>query len=188
MRPMDWAGMADLIDKVGGTLIALAAVAVTALTVYISYRERTKAIREHLYEQRVKGAIELAALAGRVIPVVWESRRLVDVDDKLEEVIVKLWMAQLKWSAVLSERAVKAAVTFIRSVGEDMDAPRNAMERAYRDLMIALRDDIGADRLGAETLRLIGDRGRTAAGDSWYPLGEPEPGESRSPQAPSQRS
>jgi hypothetical protein len=165
----------------GGLLVGAGGVLVAGITVWLSYRERTKELRQRLYDKRVDAALAVAAAAFKAYDEVLDAAEFSwAVHDDDGELWGKAWKAinglraeAEQWSIVLDEPSNEALAGLARSAwrvsgypGPNFEPPNTSNERVtavtadYKEVVRALRQMLGVERLSEETLRLLEGRDR----------------------------
>jgi hypothetical protein len=181
MAVFDW--IAGVLRDSGQTLVGLGGLGIAALTVWLGHRERTKELRQRLFDARVDASIEIAAAAQALLDAamddgeaaqesVPESGVWGDAFRRSFEASLKLRERTLRYSVVVERRhdespvEVRERATRVTGYpypwGSDPDVSPDAvadMRASYEALIRALREMLGVDALTAETLRLLGKTG-----------------------------
>jgi hypothetical protein len=172
----DW--VATVLRDSGATLIGIGGLLVATITLWLSYRERTKEMRQSLFDRRVDASIALAksAFAAKhtamaTVYVVLLNDAKPQPDDAWESARSdrkKFFYLGERWSVILSAEAATAMEGLVGAIGvvvgssggtDPPDASSTAvaaMDGAYQHFITALRRMIGVDRLSAETLAVLG--------------------------------
>jgi hypothetical protein len=172
-------------------ILGAGGLAVAALGLVLSHRERTKGLREHIYQRQVEACLDLYEASARLY-VAMESAWVREADAKSRGRAVdrkRFWQdaweasralspVDARWSPILPEAVIRSFLEFAAAVGFVMGSDPQlglspegygeepydeaefavATHTAFDKLAWAIRDHIGAEQLGADTLRLVGTR------------------------------
>lgn len=182
---MDLGGVADgfamLLRDGGQTLVGLGGLAVAGLTVWLGHRERTKELRQRLFDARVQASESIAAAAWKLYDATIDDAETIEYGSGPS---TQMWgegwarsfrgalafREQVKRFDVLLDANTTEALSKFEAAasrvsgypypwGNDADWSNesvDALRVAYQALIESLRQMLGVDLLGQETLRMLG--------------------------------
>ncbi len=177
MATMDWAGV----------VVGLGGLGVAALTLWLTYRERTKWYRERVYDQQLDACLAICRVSAEVNAGVWSAafqaalartaKTEIPTDRwaHMDKHSARLVTLQRRWAPILPDATSAALISFQNATSHfrgmhdlapiafpepDSDESQGSMTEVdsnFAALLQAARTDLGVKRLSDETLRLIGN-------------------------------
>ena len=155
---MDW----------GSTLVGLGGLGVAGLSLVLTYRERTQHFREALYGKRLEAYPELLAAVWKLVDASIDEGRQGSSSQPSSTALLEL---ERRWAVLLSKEVTLALGRLREEYWELEDvSPASEDTRRQREpnitcelwfyliggsvnVLEAMRDDLGVDRLSGEMLR-----------------------------------
>lgn len=181
---MDLSGVSNWIAGVlrdsGQTLVGLGGPLVAGLTVWLGHRERTKELRQRLFDARVEASLAIAVAAWKLFDAAMDDAETVEYGGARSQAWGGDWAhsfrealafrEQVKRFPVLLDAPTTEALSKFETAaarvsgypypwGHDPDTSSEsieAMRLTYEALIEALREMLGVDLLGQKTLRMLG--------------------------------